>query len=152
VPDKWVALDRATDELIAGCDELHAFIKWGERVNSVLGAIVRAKRAGKQITVHYDAPGGSAEVLVPNLPSPLRRSLERFLFTWEARPAQAKQSTRVVLSKPEFETLLDNEAQKRLGMSGAEFRERHAAGTLPDSLAAHNVAELLMLDAEVSGA
>ena len=83
--EKWAALDKATDELIEASDELHAFVKWGVRVNSVLGAMVKAKRLGKRVIVHYDAPGGTAEVLVPGLPSPLRRSLAEFVYTWEAK-------------------------------------------------------------------
>jgi hypothetical protein len=95
--DKWAALDKATDELIEASDELHAFVKYGERANSVLTAMVKAKRLGKPVTVHYDAPGGTAEVLVPSLPSPLRRSLAEFIFTWERHGTQ---TGRFAASKP----------------------------------------------------
>ena len=51
----------------------------------------------------------------------------------------------VRLSKQEFDELLDHEARKRLGMSGAEFRGKLAAGKLPDSGAVRDVGNLLKL-------
>ena len=51
----------------------------------------------------------------------------------------------VRLSKQEFDALLDREARKRLGMSGAEFKGKHADGTLPDSVAVRDVGNLLKL-------
>lgn len=53
----------------------------------------------------------------------------------------------VRLSDEELEELVDTEARKRLGMSGAEFKRLYIAGKLPDTFTVRDIAMLLKLAA-----
>ena len=54
-------------------------------------------------------------------------------------------SDRVQLSNAELEKLIDSEAQKRLGMSGAEFMRRYRKKSLPETATVRDIAMLLKL-------
>lgn len=54
-------------------------------------------------------------------------------------------ASRVQLSDQELDALIDAEARKRLGISGAEFKEKYEKNELPDTPAVREVAMLLKL-------
>jgi len=49
---------------------------------------------------------------------------------------------RVQLSQTELDSLIDSEARKRMGMSGAEFSRRYLNKDLPETTAVRDIAML----------
>jgi hypothetical protein len=52
---------------------------------------------------------------------------------------------RVQLSETELDSLIDSEARKRMGISGAEFKRRYRNKDLPNTTAVRDIAMLLKL-------
>lgn len=81
----------ARNTLIAdGVDELHAFFPHGQRSSGTFDTVLKAKRRQKYIMIHWaepDGTGGFNDVSkpLPGLAPPLKQSLERFIYHWEAQ-------------------------------------------------------------------
>lgn len=74
------ALFTRNTQIAEDADEVHAFFCVGQRSNGTFDTVMKAKRLGKYVVIHW-ADGTSKPL--PGLPPPLKESLARFIYHWE---------------------------------------------------------------------